>query len=114
MRLHRGFVVAIALAILATLGVSPVSVQAQSNQETKVKQLVAGLVNVDVGAVAVNIGNITVEDLVNVNDVLNNAHISVLDKAINNSPIADHNSDILTNLFREGLVGLASQVRPVS
>ena len=43
---------------------------AQSNQALNVGQLVAGLINVNIGAVAVNIGDITVADLVDVGDVL--------------------------------------------
>ncbi len=70
--------------------------QAQSRQQTGVGQLVSGLINVNVGAVAVNIGDITLEDLVDVEDVLNNNNVEVL----NNSPIASNNSEILTNLLR--------------
>ena len=45
--------------------------QAQSDQRTNVGQLSSGLINVNVGAVAVNIGDITLEDLVDVDDVAN-------------------------------------------
>src|SRR5215218_6537622 len=78
------------------------SVSAQSDQRTNVGQLLAGLINVNVGAVAVNIGDITISDLVDVGDVLsNNRDIDILSNILNNSPIASNNSDILTNLLRD-------------
>jgi hypothetical protein len=74
---------------------------AQSNQRTNVGQLVSGLINVNVGAVAVNIGDITLEDLVDVSNVLNNNEIRILNNVLNRSPILSNNSEILTNLLRE-------------
>lgn len=82
------------------LTVFSLATQAQSNQDTNVGQLVSGLVNVNVGAVAVNIGDITLEDLVDVSDVLNNNQIDILRNAIQNNPIASNNSNVLNNLLR--------------
>ena len=93
----------IALSMFLALNVVGTnSAQAQSNQRTNVGQLVSGLINVNIGAVAVNIGDITVADLVDVGDVLsNNREIDILNNILNNSPILSNNSEILTNLLRE-------------
>src|ERR671921_623080 len=92
-------VVAMFIAVsVAGLGTA----QAQSSQPLNVGQLVAGLINVNVGAVAVNIGDITVADLVDVGDVLSdNRDIRILNNILNNSPILSYNSEILTNLLRD-------------
>ncbi len=83
------------------LAMFSVTAQAQSQQRTNVGQLVSGLINVNVGAVAVNIGDITLEDLVDVEDVLNNNNVEILNNVLNNSPILSNNSEILTNLLRD-------------
>jgi hypothetical protein len=72
---------------------------AQSAQRTNVGQLVSGLINVNVGAVAVNIGDVTLEDLVDVGDVLSENNIRALNNVLNRSPILSNNSEILTNLL---------------
>jgi len=102
------FAVTICIAMcIAGIG----SAQAQSNQGTNVGQLVSGLINVDVGAVAVNIGNITVADLVNVNDVLShNSDIRILDNILNHNPVLNNNSQILTNLLRDANILTDTQV----
>lgn len=74
---------------------------AQSNQRTNVGQLVSGLINVNVGAVAVNIGDVTLEDLVDVGNVLSDNNIRALNNVLNRSPILSNNSEILTNLLRD-------------
>ena len=85
--------------------------KAQSSQPLNVGQLVAGLINVNIGAVAVNIGDITVADLVDVGDVLSdNRDIRILNNILNNSPILSNNSDILTNLLREADILTDTQV----
>lgn len=70
-------------------------------QDSNVGQVLSGLINVNVGAVEVNIGDITVADLVDVENVLNNNETRILNNVLNNSPIASNNSDILTNLLRD-------------
>jgi hypothetical protein len=100
---------ALAVALLFTANIN--DAQAQSNQRTGVGQLVSGLINVNVGAVAVNIGDITLEDLVDVGDVLsNNRQIEILSNILNNSPIASNNSEILTNLLRNAEIIDQTQV----
>jgi hypothetical protein len=96
---------------VATALIGTNSAQAQSNQGTNVGQLVSGLINVDVGAVAVNIGDITVADLVDVGDVVsNNRDIRILDNILNHSPILSNNSQILTNLLRDANILTDTQV----
>jgi hypothetical protein len=91
--------------------VSTNTTQAQSNQPLNVGQLVAGLINVNIGAVAVNIGDITLEDLVDVGDILSdNKDIRILSNILNNSPIASNNSEILTNLLRDADILTDTQV----
>ena len=92
-------VVVVAIALSAAVAVN--SAQAQSNQGTNLGQVVSGLINVNVGAVAVNIGDITLEDLVDVGDVLSDNETNVLNNVLNRSPILSNNSDILTNLLRD-------------
>ncbi len=98
-----------ALAALMLFAVGTSDGQAQSQQRTNVGQLVSGLINVNVGAVAVNVGDITLEDLVDVQDVLNN-NIEALNNVLNNSPVASNNSEILTNLLRDADILTDTQV----
>lgn len=91
----------VACSLVIAMIISSSSLQAQSTQPVGVGQLVSGLINVNVGAVAVNIGDITLNDLVDVEDVLNNNEVRILNNVLNNSPIASNNSDILTNLLRD-------------
>jgi hypothetical protein len=80
---------------------TPTPAMAQSNQRTNLGQIVSGLINVNVGAVAVNVGDITLEDLVDVSDVLNDNNVEALNNILNRSPILSNNSEILTNLLRD-------------
>lgn len=95
-------ILAIAFSVMSLFVLAPAmnDVQAQSEQRTNVGQVVRGLINVNVGAVAVNVGDITLEDLVDVGDVLSGIEITALNNVLNNSPIASNNSEILTNLLR--------------
>lgn len=105
--MKRVFVV---LSLFVAMTFASVSANAQSTQGTNVGQLVSGLINVNIGAVAVNIGDITLEDLVDVNNVLNNNEVDILNNVLNNSPILSNNSDILTNLLREANILTGTQV----
>ena len=87
-----------------------VSAEAQSQQQTNVGQLVSGLITVNVGAIAVNIGDITVEDLVDVNNVLNNNEIRILNNVLNNNEIASRNQNFLNNLLRDADILTDNQV----
>jgi hypothetical protein len=73
----------------------------KTNKKTTagVGQLVQGLVNVNVGSI--NVSDITVQDLVDVTDVLNNNQIDVLRNSINKNEIASRNQNLLNNLLRE-------------
>jgi hypothetical protein len=85
--------------------------KAQSTQPLNVGQLVQGLINVNIGAVAVNIGDITLDDLVDVGDILSdNKDIRILNNILNNSPILSNNSEILTNLLRNADILTDTQV----
>ena len=106
MRKIQGLVLTLLVAFMMLAG----SAMAQSQQRTGIGQLVSGLINVNVGAVAVNIGDITLEDLVDVNNVLNNNNIEVLNNVLNRSPILSNNSDILTNLLRGANIITGNQV----
>lgn len=102
----------IVVAMFFAIGVMNIhSAQAQSTQPVNVGQLVSGLINVNIGAVAVNIGDITVADLVDVGDVLSdNRDIRILTNILNHSPILSNNSDILTNLLRDANILTDTQV----
>ena len=100
----------LALGIVAAVAASPANAHAQSNQRVNVGQLVSGLINVDVGAVAVNIGDITLNDLVDVQDVLNNNDVRILNNVLNHSPILSNNSDFLNNLLRDANLITDNQV----
>ena len=98
------------LVAVCTLAAAPAGARAQSQQDTNVGQVVSGLVNVNVGAVAVNIGDITLEDLIDVEDVLNNNEIRILNNVLNRSPILSNNSNFLTNLLRDAEIIDETQV----
>lgn len=113
MKLIRNLALTLALVatfVVGAFAAQPTEVAAQSEQATNVGQLVSGLINVNVGAVAVNIGDITVDDVVDVQNVLNNAEIRILNNVLNNSPILSNNSEILTNLLREADILTDTQV----
>jgi hypothetical protein len=101
----------IVVAMFFAVSVISSNANPQSNQPLNVGQLVSGLINVNVGAVAVNIGDITLEDLVDVGDILSdNRDIRILNNILNNSPIASNNSEILTNLLRDADILTDTQV----
>lgn len=85
-------------------------VKGASAQTANVGQLLSGLINVNVSDIEVNIGDITVEDLIDVNDVLNNNEIRILNNVLNNNEIASRNQDILTNLLRDARILNSAQV----
>jgi hypothetical protein len=100
----------VVLSLFVAMTCVSVAAQAQSNQKTNVGQLVSGLINVNVGAVAVNIGDITIDDVIDVNNVLNNNEVRILNNVLNNSPILSNNSNILTNLLRDANILTGTQV----
>ena len=101
----------IAAAMVFAVSVLGTNANAQSNQPLNVGQLVRGLVNVNIGAIAVNIGDITLADLVDVGDVLSdNRDVEILNNILNNSPILSNNSEVLTNLLRDADILTDTQV----
>lgn len=89
------------------------SVTAQAQQDSRVGQAVAGLVNVTVGAIQVDVeldnvlNNFT---LVDVDNVLNNNDIDILNNILNRSPILSNNRDFLNNLLREADIITENQI----
>ncbi len=77
--------------------------------QTTVGTLLAGLINVNVQNVTVDIetGDITV---VNVEDVLNNNDIRILNNVLNNNTIASNNSNFLNNLLRDANIITGNQI----
>jgi hypothetical protein len=72
-----------------------------TSRQATVGTLLSGLINANVQNIAVNVGDITIQDVVDVSDVLNDNNVEVLNNVLNNSPIASNNSEILTNLLRD-------------
>ncbi len=86
--------------VAAPHGTGADTVTTAQTQRAGVGQLVRGLVNVNVGAVQVNISGITVQDVIDVENVLNNNQIRVLNNLLNNNEVASRNQDVLNNLLR--------------
>ncbi len=87
------------VAILATAACLTTTTTAQAQQRGRtpnVGQLVSGLLNVQV-----NVGDITVDDLIDVENVLNDNEIRILNNILNRSPILSNNQDVLNNLLRD-------------
>lgn len=103
MRKIQGLVLTLLVAFMMLAGT------AMAQQRANVGQLVSGLINVNVGAVQVDIetGDIT---LVNVEDVLNDNNVEALNNVLNNNTVVIRNVDILTNLLRDANILNDSQV----
>jgi hypothetical protein len=67
-----------------------------------------GLINV--GGVSVPISNVTVQDLVTVQNVLNNAEIDILNNSLNNNEVLKNVTVNLTNLLRDARILNKNQV----
>lgn len=106
------------MSVIVMLAVSGVnSVAAQSKSTTTAQDLVQnlsattvqdGLINL--GGIQVNVSNVTVQDLVNVQNVLNNANINILNNVLNNNDIAKNISVTLTNLLRDARILNKNQI----
>ncbi len=86
-------------------------------KQTTVGTLLAGLINVNVQNVAVDIetGDITLVNvgdvtLVNVENVLNDSEIRILNNVLNNNTIASNNSNFLNNLLRDANILTDNQI----
>lgn len=76
---------------------------AQAQQRATVGSLLSGLINVNIGAVQVDVELDNVLNdftLVNVENSLNNNQIDILRNAIQNNPILSYNQDVLNNLLQ--------------
>ncbi len=114
MNLFRNLTLTLALVATFALGAfvatpTEVSAQRNQNQTANVGQLVSGLINVNVGAVQVDIdtGDITVVD---VDNVLNNNEIRILNNVLNNNTILSNNSNFLNNLLQDAEIITDNQV----
>ena len=101
------------LFFAAMFMLSLVSFGAEAQQNANVGQAVSGLINVNLGAVQVDVeldnvlNNFT---LVDVDNVLNNNEIRILNNVLNNSPILSNNSNFLNNLLRDANIITDNQV----
>ena len=86
------------------------SVSSYAQQRVGVGQLLAGLINVNVGAVTVNVSDITVEDFIDVEDVLNDNNVEILNNSINKNEIASRNQDFLNDILRDAEIITDNQV----
>ncbi len=110
MKHFRNLTLTLALVATFALGAfvaTPTDASAQ--QTANVGQLVSGLINVNVGAVQVDIdtGDITVVD---VDNVLNNNEIRILNNVLNNNTILSNNSNFLNDLLRDAEIITDNQV----
>ncbi len=72
-----------------------------TSRQATVGTLLSGLINANVQNIAVNVGDITITDVVDVSNVLNNNQVEILKNVLNNSPIASNNSNFLNDLLRD-------------
>ena len=82
-----------AQTLLSTLGQTPIQ---------------NGLINV--GNVSVDVSQVTVQDLVTVQSVLNNANIEILNNALNNNEVLKNITVNLTNLLRDAKILNKNQI----
>ncbi|MDP9356122.1 MAG: hypothetical protein M3R02_12725 [Chloroflexota bacterium] len=113
MKIFRHLTLTLALVatfVLGAVAVTPSDASAQQN--ANVGQLVSGLINVAVGNVQVNVGDITVQDVIDVENVLNDNEIRILNNVLNNNQVLSNNEniDILTNALRNANILTQNQV----
>jgi hypothetical protein len=105
--------VAFAMLALAMFSFSSFDAQAQGRpqqQESTVGQLASGLLTVQVGNVQLQIGDITLQDLILVQDVLQDFEITILERLIIQNVRILENANILTNVLRDANILTDSQV----
>jgi hypothetical protein len=71
-----------------------------TSRQATLGTLLSGLITANVQNIAVNVGDITLTDVVDVSNVLNNNQVEILKNVLNNSPIASNNSNFLNDLLR--------------
>lgn len=107
MRKVQGLVLTLLVTFMMLAGT------AMAQQRANVGQLVSGLINVNVGAVQVDVeldNVLTNFTLVNVENVLNNNQIDILNNVLNNNTILSNNSNFLNNLLRNADIITDNQV----
>lgn len=113
MFVYRKLSLVLALAISFVLvGGTTVSANHKETHDANVGQLLSGLINVNVSDIEadVEVGDITVEDLVNVDDTLNNNKVRILNNVLNNNEVASRNQDVLNDLLRNADIITDNQV----
>lgn len=103
--------------VLALTIAGTTSADAQTKKTTTAQDLTSALGQVttqggliNLGNVSVAVSNVTVQDLVTVQSVLNNANIEVLNNALNNNEVLKNISVTLTNLLRNAQILNQNQV----
>lgn len=103
------------IASLSLLGAT--SASAQQKKTMTAQDLTQTLTNtttqdgiINVGGVPVTVGNVTVQDLVTVQNVLNNAQIDVLNNSLNNNEILKGITVNITDLLRDAKILNQNQV----
>jgi hypothetical protein len=106
-----------AVAFIAALATGVQSVSAQQKKTTTAQDLTQNLTNtttqnglINVGGVSVPISNVTVQDLVTVQNVLNNAEIDILNNSLNNNEVLKNVTVNLNNLLRDAKILNKNQV----
>jgi hypothetical protein len=96
--------VTFAIALFALLSTSAIA-----QQRANVGQLLRGLINVNIGAVQVDVDLNRVE-IITVENVLNNVKIDILNNALNRNEVASRNQNFLNNLLRDAEIITGNQV----
>ncbi len=102
----------IAIAMVATMSFTSTSVKAQITDATDVILAAGNLVNIQVGDVNVQaqniLNNLTVNDVIDVTNVLNGNDVRVLNNILNNNTVTLDN--VLNNLLRDADIIKNNQV----
>lgn len=99
------------MALLMFFAVGANNVQAQ--QRANVGQALSGLINVNIGAIQVDVSDNNILNdftLVNVEDALNNNDIDILNNVLNNNEVASRNQDFLNNLLQNANIITDNQI----
>jgi hypothetical protein len=108
----------IAFTLFATMGIMGTnSAVAQQKKTTSAQTLLSNLSQtavqgglINVGNLSVDVSNITVQDLVTVQSVLNNADIDVLNNSLNNNEVLKNITVTITDLLRNANILNKNQV----
>jgi hypothetical protein len=106
-----------AVAFIAALATGVQSVSAQQKKTMTAQDLTQNLTNtttqnglINVGGISVPVSNVTVQDLVTVQSVLNDAEINVLNNSLNNNEVLKNVTVNLNNLLRDAKILNKNQV----